>query len=101
MYGSDLVALDLSESFQVAFVGQSLADIDAATAIAFLASKMDSYKKQKLIAASSDAPLGFKNAKVSINGPVMEVSVEIKLATAILFIPITIEISQVSSSASI
>ena len=101
MYAADLVALDLSESFQVAFVGQSLADIDASTAISFLASKMDTFKKQKLIAASDDAPLGFKNAKVSINGPIMEVSVEIKLATAILFIPITIEISQVSSSASI
>lgn len=99
MYGADLVSLDLAASFQTAFVGQSLADVDAATAIAFLASKMDQYKKQKLIAASDDAPLGFKNAKVKINGPIMEVSVEIKLATAILFIPISIEISQVQSAA--
>ena len=99
VYGADLVSLDLADSFQTAFVGQSLADVDAATAIAFLASKMDQYKKQKLIAASDDAPLGFKNAKVKINGPIMEVSVEIKLATAILFIPINIEISQVQSAA--
>jgi len=99
VYAADLVSLDLAESFQTAFVGQSLADVDAATAIAFLASKMDQYKKQKLIAASDDAPLGFKNAKVKINGPIMEVSVEIKLATAILFIPINIEISQVQSAA--
>lgn len=99
MYTSDIVALDLARSFENAFVGQSLADVDASTALAFLASKMDSYKRQKLIAASDDAPLGFKNAKVSINGPIMEVSVEIKLATAILFIPINIEISQVQSAA--
>jgi len=99
MYSADLVALDLTASFQTAFVGQSLADVDASTALSFLASKMDSYKKQKLIAASDDAPLGFRNAKVSINGPIMEVSVEIKLATAILFIPISIEISQVQSVA--
>jgi hypothetical protein len=99
MYDADLVALDLAESFQTAFVGQSLADVDAATAISFLASKMDQYKKQKLIAASDDAPLGFKNAKVKINGPIMEISVEIKLATAILFIPINIEISAVQSAA--
>lgn len=99
VYGADLISLDLADSFQTAFVGQSLADVDAATAISFLASKMDQYKKQKLIAASDDAPLGFKNAKVSINGPIMEVSVEIKLATAILFIPINIEISQVQSAA--
>ena len=99
VYGADLVSLDLAESFQTAFVGQSLADVDASTALSFLASKMDLYKKQKLIAASDDAPLGFKNAKVSINGPIMEVSVEVKLATAILFIPINIEISQVTSAA--
>jgi hypothetical protein len=99
VYGADLVSLDLAESFQTAFVGQSLADVDAATAIAFLASKMDQYKKQKLIAASDDAPLGFKNAKVKIEGPIMSVSVEIKLATAILFIPINIEVSQVQSVA--
>lgn len=100
MYSADLVALDLADSFQTAFVGQSLADVDSATGLSFLASKMDQYKKQKLIAASDDAELGFKNAKVSINGPIMEVSVEIKLATAIYFIPISIEISQVQNSAS-
>jgi hypothetical protein len=99
MYAADLVSLDLSASFFTAFGGKSLADVDASTGLSFLASKMDQYKKQKLIAASSDAPLGFKNAKVSINGPVMDVAVEIKLATAIYFIPISIEISQVQSAA--
>lgn len=99
VYGADLVSLDLADSFQTAFVGQSLADVNASSALSFLATKMDQYKKQKLIAASDDAPLGYKNAKVSINGPIMEVSVEIKLATAILFIPINIEISQVQSAA--
>ena len=98
MYAADIVSLDLASSFKTAFVGKSLADVDAATALSFLASKMDAYKKQKLIAASSDAPLGFKNAKVRIEGPIMYVSVEIKLATAIYFIPINIEISQVTSS---
>ena len=99
VYAADLVSLDLTASFQTAFVGKSLADVDASTGLSFLASKMDVYKKQKLIAASDDAPLAFKNAKVSISGPIMEVSVEIKLATAIYFIPINIEISQVTSAA--
>jgi hypothetical protein len=76
-----------------------LADVDASTGLSFLASKMDLYKKQKLIAASDDAPLGFKNAKVEISGPIMSVAVEIKLATAIYFIPISIEISQVQNNA--
>lgn len=99
MYTVDLVSLDLTDSMQTAFVGQSLADVDASTALSFIASKMDTYKKQKLIAASDDAPLGYKNAKVQISGPVMSVSLEIKPATAIYFIPIVIEVSQVTNSA--
>lgn len=101
MYTVDLISLDLAESMQTQFVGQSLADVDASTAISFIAAKFDAFKKQKLTAASDDAPLGFKNAKVSINGPIMEVSVEVKPATAILFIPITLEFSQVQNSASL
>lgn len=99
MYAGDLVSLDLSKSFQTAFVGKSLADVDAATGLAFLSSKMNAYKQQKLIAASDDAPLGYKDGKISIQGPIMSVSVNIKLSTAIYFIPISIEISQVQSVA--
>jgi hypothetical protein len=99
VYASDLIALDLAQSFFIAFVGKSLADVDAATGLAYLAQKMDQYKKQKLIAASTDAPLGYKNQGIQINGPEMDVQVEIKLATAIYFIPINISISQVQSAA--
>lgn len=98
-YCSDILSLDLADSFQKAFVGKSLADVSAGTALAYLAQKMDGYKKIKLIASSDDAPLGWKNAKVSISAPTMEVSVEIKLATAIYFIPINIAISQVQQTA--
>jgi len=99
MYSADLVALDLSASFHNAFTGKSLADVSAGVALTFLSSKMESYRKQKLIAASDDAPLAYKNASVVINGSIMEVKVEIKLATAILFIPIDIEISAVQNQA--
>lgn len=99
VYLSDIIALDLADSFQKAFVGQSLADVDAAVALSFLNQKMEGYKNLKMIAGSDDAPLGFKNAKVSISGPQMDVAVEIKLATAIYFIPIEIDISQVQTSA--
>lgn len=99
VYCSDILALDLADSFQKAFVGKSLADVDAATAKSFLAQKMDGYKKIKLIAASDDAPLGFKNDKISISGPEMDVTVEVKLATAIYFIPISLSFSQVQSAA--
>lgn len=99
VYLSDILALDLGQSFQDAFVGKSLADVDAATALSFLAQKMDGYKKLKMIASSDDAPLGYKNAKVSISAPEMDVAVEIKLATAIYFIPISLSLSQVQQSA--
>lgn len=99
MYCADVLALDLADAFQKAFVGKSLADVDAATAKSFLAQKMDGYKRIKLIAASDDAPLGYKNDKISISGPTMEVTVEIKLATAIYFIPINLSFSQVQSEA--
>lgn len=99
VYCSDIIALDLAQSFKVAFVGKSLADVDAATALSYLAQKMDGYKKLKLIAGSSDAPLGYKNQSVSISGPELDVAVEVKLATAIYFIPINLNFSQVQNAA--
>jgi len=98
VYTSDIVALDLTSSFKRAIVGKSLADVDDTAALSFLAQKMDQYKKQKLIAASSDAPLGFKNAKIQIIAPVMRVGVEIKLSTAVYFVPINLDISQITSA---
>jgi hypothetical protein len=100
VYDSDLIALDLAQSFFLTFVGRSDADVDASVGLAYLAQKMAQYKSQKLIAASSDAPLGYKNQSVILVAPVMTVNVEIKLATAIYFIPININISAVQSSAS-
>jgi hypothetical protein len=99
VYTSDLIALDLAQSFFLNFIGKSEADVDAGAGLAYLAQKMAQYKTQKLIAASSDAPLGYKNQSVDIAGPTMTVNVEIKLATAIYFIPINISISQVQSAA--
>ena len=99
MYASDLVSLDLAASFQRAFVGKSLADVTPADAIAFLDSKMFNYKQQKLIAASEGAEAGYRNAKVSINAPAMDVSCEIFLASALYFIGISLNISQVTGSA--
>lgn len=99
VYAADVLSLDLAESFQIQFVGASLADVTAESAKNFLADKMAQYKGLKLIAASDDAPLGYKNESVKINGPVMSVKVEIKLASTIFFVPISIDISQVEQSA--
>lgn len=99
VYDADLIAISLKQNFTNAFVGQSLADVSAASASAFLTQQMANFMQLKLIAPSSDAPLGFKNAKVSISAPTMSISLEIKLATAIYFIPINFTISAVQQSA--
>jgi hypothetical protein len=101
MYLSDVLSLDFAQSIGDAFVGKSLADIDAGVVLSWITAKMDVYKKSKMVAASDDAPLGFKNVKIEISGPTMTVSLEIKLATSLYFIPITMEISEVQSSASL
>jgi hypothetical protein len=99
VYDADVITIDLKSSFTNAFVGQSLADVSAASASAFLTQKMASYMQLKLIAPSNGSPLGFNNAKVSIAAPTMTISVNIYLATAIYFIPITFSISAVQQSA--
>lgn len=98
-YLADVLAIDLSKSLETAYVGKSLADVDAGTVLSFLSNKMDIYKKSKVISASDDAPAGYKNVKISINGPVMDVAVEVKLSTSIYFIPLSISISQISQTA--
>ncbi len=60
---------------------------------------MADFMKLKLIASSDDALAGFKNASITINGPVMLVSAEIKLAGALYFIPISFLVSPVTQSA--
>lgn len=100
MYAKDLVELDLGASLERAFVGKSLADVDVATVLSFISTKMDGYKRLKLIAGSDDAPAGYRNVSVEIDGPAMYVKLEIKLATALYFIGVEMEISQVKRSGS-
>jgi hypothetical protein len=98
-YLADVAALSLADSLQRQFVGQSLADIDRKVVESFVTAKMDEFRGLKIIASSDDAPLGFRGLRVKINGPIIEVHVEIKLASAVYFIPVTLEISQVQQSA--
>jgi hypothetical protein len=100
VYLSDILALDLAQSFQTAIVGKSVADISAAAALSFLQQRFDFYKKSKIVTTSSDAPLGYKNASVQIAAPSIFVNVEAKLTTSIYFAPIQLAISAVTQSAS-
>lgn len=98
-YGADTVALTTATRMEKAFVGQSIADVSAALALTALEAIMDDMRRLKLIAPSDDAPKGFKNALIKISGPAMIVSLEIKLAGAIYFVPISFLVSQVTQAA--
>lgn len=100
VYVSDLVILSLIDTFNRSIVGNSVADITASSALSVLAGAMFNYKRLKYIAPSDDAPQGYKNAKSKLNGGVLQIWCEIKLAGLIYFVPIYLTISQVQQSAS-
>lgn len=100
VYVSDLVILSLIDTFNKAIVGNSVADITASSALGVLAGAMFNFKRLKYIAQSDDAPAGYKNAKAQLNGGVLQIWCEIKLAGLIYFVPIYLTISQVQQSAS-
>ena len=100
VYLSDILALDLAASFQRAIVGKSVADISAAAGMSFLQQRFSFYKSLKMTTTSSDAPLGYKNASISIVAPSMFVNVEAKLTTSIYFVAIDLALSAVQQSAS-
>lgn len=99
VYAADLIALSTAQRMENAFVGQSVADITASLALTFLETIMEDLRRLKLIAASDDAPRGFKNATIKISAPQMVVGVEVKLAGAVYFAPISFKVSQVTQSA--
>lgn len=101
VYVADVIALTLAQRLERAFVGQSLADISAGLILSFLTAVMADLKKLKLTGSSDDAPLGFKDATVVIGNGAAQVSLNIKLAGALYFIPITAYITQISQTASL
>lgn len=99
IYVADIVASTCEVRMERDFVGQSVADIDAGTALLKLEGIMEDMMRLKYIARSDDAPKGFRNAKVKLTGPALEVSCEIGLAGGIYFVPITLTVTQVVQTA--
>jgi len=100
VYLSDILALDLAQFFQTSVVGRSVADVTAGSALSALQQRFDYYRKLKMTSTSNDAPLGYKNASITINAPTMTVNVEAKLTTSIYFVAINLALSAVQQSAS-
>lgn len=100
VYVSDLIVLSLIDTYDRLVVGQSVADMTASAALSILDSEMFNFKRLKWIAASTDAPKGYKGASANLVGGVMNINAEIKLAGLIYFVPIGLLISPVEQSAS-
>lgn len=99
VYAADIIALSTAQRMEDAFVGESVADVSAAVAMSFLEGIMADFLRLKFIAPSDDAPRGFRNAKIVINGNTMQVNLEVKLAGALYFIPVAFLISAVKQTA--
>lgn len=99
VYVGDLIGSTIAQKMEIAFVGQSVADVSAGVAMSVLQAIMRELVRLKLIAPSDDAPAGYKNASIRISGPSMVVSLEAKLAGAIYFIPVSVLVSPVQQTA--
>lgn len=98
-YVADVIALTTATRMERAFVGQSVADVSATLAKAALESILADFLRLKLIAPSDDAPRGYKDVTIRISGTSMVISLNVKLAGAIYFIPISFLVSQVQQTA--
>lgn len=99
VYLADLITAILIDQFDRLVVGKSVAEISATAALSILESEMFNFLRLRWIAPSDDAPNGYKNALVRLNGGVMQISVEIKLAGLIYFVPIQLSVSEVQQTA--
>ena len=99
MYVSDLMTLTLIDTFDRKVVGKSVAEISGAAGLSILEAEMFNFKRLRWIAASDDAPKGYKNASANLQGPALVISCEAKIAGLIYFVPIALQVSQVEQSA--
>ena len=100
MYCLDMIMNALEQRMSRAFVGQSLADVSATTAVTVFKAICDDLITQKLIAPSDDAPRGVKNIVIKIvNGNAMVVGAEVKEATSLKFVAIQLLVSAIQQTA--
>jgi hypothetical protein len=100
VYLSDILSLDLAAYFQAAVVGKSVADISASSALGLLQQRFSYYQKLKMTTSSNGAPLGYRNASVTISAPSMYINVDAALTTSIYFVAIDLALFAVQQSAS-
>lgn len=100
VYAMDTINLTIARRLERAFVGTSIADTNPGIMLGYLKEVMTDIKANKLTASSPGAELGYRGATVKQDGGVFLVSLEVKLAGAVYFIPITTYITRTQNSVS-
>lgn len=100
VYTADVIALTLAESLKKAFVGASVADVNASDVVSFIQSKMFEFLERRLIVGTAEYPAGWKSIDVSIDQGVISVKTVIIISSAIYFVPINIDVEGFQASAS-
>lgn len=98
MYNTDLVTATCQTRMQTT-VGDSQADVSAASVLGSMIAIFADLKALKLISPSDDAPPGFKNLKVRMIGNAIFISAEVKVTGSIDFIVISFLVSRVVQTA--
>lgn len=102
VYIADVMALTMAQRCQKAFVGQSIADVSASQAVAYVMNILAGFLTQKLIAPSAGAAKGYQPGSISvtISGTTMTINLTVFLAGLLYFVPVTFQINQVTQTAS-
>jgi hypothetical protein len=98
MYAADTVAYNLRTSLESQFVGQKNT-VTASVVATAVEAQMANFLGQGIIVSSSDAPNGFKNLTVTLEGNTINVGVVIKVVEGIDFVLTDISIQRASTSA--
>jgi len=96
LYAADIVAFNFRNAMEATFVGRkntvSVADISGVAGTV-----LNTFLAQGVTVSTPDAPQGFKNLVVRLNGNVVEIEVTIKIVEGIDFVLATITIQRATA----
>ena len=96
LYAADIVAFNFRNALQNRFVGRKNT-VSVQDVLGFASSTLNNFLAQGITVATADAPQGYKNLIVRINGNTIEVEVTIKIVEGIDFVLTTINIQRASA----
>lgn len=100
VYALDIINMTIARGLEQKFVSTSIADTNPGIMLGGLKEIMTDIKTNKLTASSPGAELGYRNATIKQDGGVFPVFLEVKLAGAVYFVPVTTYVTKTQQSAS-